>query len=870
MATLDLFTVGETVGVVASLNKNFATLLALIQQQGSSGQALGQSTMQAFSRINALGVGSATGTSFVSSGTGFNQQSQGLAVGTSVVQAVSNALAASVGASVGNGVAAALGSSNVSVNVGATGAATGTSTVVAAGQTLNPMVGSSIGLGTAAGIGASQAQSVGAATGSSSTTGLALSQSESAAGTAAAQPTQTIFASQNPGQVPGVNLNAFKLSAQPGQLVVNSVVDSATSRATEIFYTSHTLYYQNLDNVWFQWTAPNTYITVPSPIIAPITESTEGFIVNSQSGIIYASSTPGTAASSTAGVGSGLVAFLLTAAPPGAQISVNTGAGFAVDATTSNVAQLYYHNHSMYQQNSAGNWFRWLSPGVYNNETGSPAPTLQTVNVGIIGNQSTNTTFVVQGTLQGYTTPPTLNYQDDQTGSWLPFPSTTNVTSTSYSFVHPPVSIIDDSFTVGIRDANNIGAATLTNGFWIANPGVATLTRVTLTNASFVAGPSSPAGTVVGSIFVGVAGGTFTGTGQNGGLSVSPSTQFSIQGTNLVTSAVLAAQSYPLTITANQANAQGSPISTSVTVIGNAVVESAEGTAVFATGAGTIFASPVVGTANVLSGPGSGNASDGTLNQFTIVGGVIAKNGSTVGSNSSGVTEIYYHNHTLWQFNGTSWFSMNSDGTTYAGPTGSPLPGGQTITIQVIRNTTINTAFTVQGVLQNYTTAPAIQYMDQNSGQWISTPVGSATTTKFAFTHPGVASPDGAFVVAVRDAATTSVVGTSNNFQVCNTSANNLGTNPAGFVITNISLSNTSPTANAQYSATITAVVSGAPKFTGTYQFTSPGTGPGLNDGLFTITNNAGQVIGAATIQSISTLAANTTPGYAIQITATM
>lgn len=863
MATLDLFTVGETVGVVASLNKNFATLLALIQQQGSSGQALGQSTMQAFSRINALGVGSATGTSFVSSGTGFNQQSQGSAVGTSVVQAVSNALAASVGASVGNGTAAALGSSNVSVNVGATGAATGTSTVVAAGQTLNPMVGSSIGLGTAAGIGASQAQSVGAATGSSSTTGLALSQSESAAGTAAAQPTQTIFASQNPGQVPGVNLNAFKLSAQPGQLVVNSVVDSATSRATEIFYTSHTLYYQNLDNVWFQWTAPNTYITVPSPIIAPITESTEGFIVNSQSGIMYASSTPGTAASSTAGVGSGLVAFLLTAAPPGAQISVNTGAGFAVDATTSNVAQLYYHNHSMYQQNSAGNWFRWLSPGVYNNETGSPAPTLQTVNVGSIANQSTNTTFVVQGTLQGYTTPPTLNYQDDQTGSWLPFPSTTNVTGTSYSFVHPPIASVDASFTVGIRDANNIGAATLSNAFQIATPGVVTLANIALTNASFVAG--SPAGTVVGTISVGVAGGSFSGT-----LSVTPSTQFAISGSNLVTSAVLATGNYPLTISATQTNAAGSPISTSVTVIGNAVVESAEGVGVAAAATGTIFASPVVGSQNVLTGPGSGNASDGTLNQFTIVGGVIAKNGSTVGSNSSGVTQIYYHNHTLWQFNGTSWFSMNSDGTTYAGPTGSPLPGGQTITIQVIRNTTQNTAFTVQGVLQNYTTAPAIQYMDQNSGQWISTPVGSATTTKFAFTHPGVASPDGAFVVAVRDAATTSVVGTSNNFQVCNTFANNLGTNPAGFVITNISLSNTSPTANAQYSATITAVVSGAPKFTGTYQFTSPGTGPGLNDGLFTITNNAGQVIGAATIQSISALAANTTPGYAIQITATM
>jgi hypothetical protein len=97
-----------------------------------------------------------------------------------------------------------------------------------------------------------------------------------------------------------------------------------------------------------------------------------------------------------------------------------------------------------------------------------------------------------------------------------------------------------------------------------------------------------------------------------------------------------------------------------VTVIGG---ESTDGTSVTTVGP-AINASPTPGST------GSGNL-------LTITsGGQIALNGVVISaySGTSGVVELFYLDHTAWQFNGTSWFGPITATSPGGGPVTSPIP----------------------------------------------------------------------------------------------------------------------------------------------------------------------------------------------------
>src|SRR5579859_4952792 len=109
-----------------------------------------------------------------------------------------------------------------------------------------------------------------------------------------------------------------------------------------------------------------------------------------------------------------------------------------------------------------------------------------------------NTDYTATPTNPGVTaagTPPTLQYQDGS-GSWLPLPSGSTVTTTSFTFLHPSLGV--GSYTVNVRDANNtsvIGTASFSvvaasGGSTAWNPSD-TSTSITLSNNNTTAQSSS-------------------------------------------------------------------------------------------------------------------------------------------------------------------------------------------------------------------------------------------------------------------------------------------------------------------------------------------------------------------------------------------
>jgi hypothetical protein len=820
-----------------------------------TGSAFGSTADGAIGVSMAAATGSAFGGS---SATGRNgslstPSSPGTATGSSVDNAVGASLAFAVGAATGNGVAIGIDSQ---ANTGA-GAATGSSTDAAVGTSTVRAVGSATGTSTDGAQSATSFSAVGSATGTGVATGAAPSQPESASGTTVTLPSQTLFASRTPGTNGTAPFNSFSLTANPGVVVFNMANDTTTSAVVELYYLNHTVYYQNTSGNWLSWASANNWVTATSPFPPSIVESTEGTLVSTVNGRIYASTNVGTVAPITATIGNGLQVFALTANPGLVQLQTTATGGFVVDTNTANVTQLAYHNHQMFQFGN-GAWYPWVSPGVYTTPglLTSPLPTSQAIFIAPQLSEATNATFIVSGTLEGYTggglttivnlirnttpslgsasgtpgilptnwsgaldgttqtvvgtglsdpstnlpyidinftgtpivgdpailfdnttsigvlpsspytmsayvslsggsatnfigfniqtneftstgaynntgsdvflnvtatptlmsvtkttavgttsivpffaaqmnpgtpvnatvrfsgiqfqtgssvttfqqTPvasgglPTLNYQDNQTGSWLPFSSTVNVMANTFSFVHPPVTTTTAAFTVGVRDANATAISALSNAFSVSPPGVVTLSSISYTPANTAPSSGQPAGTLVGTFVVNVAGGTFTGgTVRTGGTNAA---LFSISGpvsnvytvsTASVISASPPSTPYAFTVIATLTGAVNSPL-TSVPISVTVSAESAPGTSV-----------PSATFINASTNPGS----VGSGNIITITSGAqVAVNGVTI-TNTNNVTELYYVGHTAFQLGSGAWWGpivAGSGGVSQASP----------------------------------------------------------------------------------------------------------------------------------------------------------------------------------------------------------
>jgi len=142
--------------------------------------------------------------------------------------------------------------------------------------------------------------------------------------------------------------------------------------------------------------------------------------------------------------------------------------------------------------------------------------------------------------------------------SYKVWPSKPNVTefyqsTTQFSFIHPSMSTAQ-TMTVGVRDASDGAVTATSSSFQVLATGGVTLTALTLTGRTIVAGALP--GTPIGTIDVTASGGTFNGT-----FDVSDTTRFRIIGNTLYNATTLTAGTYTATITATMLGAAGSPLS---------------------------------------------------------------------------------------------------------------------------------------------------------------------------------------------------------------------------------------------------------------------------------------------------------------------
>jgi hypothetical protein len=147
----------------------------------------------------------------------------------------------------------------------------------------------------------------------------------------------------------GAKWNLVSSASMGMQIARNAVVDTVTQNVTLLYYASdHRVYQQNSAGNW--WSAAWDGVLIVwtptgDPRVPPATlaESAQGDSIATTTGkIVDAMLLPWT---------------LVLSATMGNQIA-RVG---VVDPVTQNVTLLLYWNHAVYQQNSAGNWWRWGS-----------------------------------------------------------------------------------------------------------------------------------------------------------------------------------------------------------------------------------------------------------------------------------------------------------------------------------------------------------------------------------------------------------------------------------------------------------------------------------------------------------------------------
>jgi hypothetical protein len=334
--------------------------------------------------------------------------------------------------------------------------------------------------------------------------------------------------------------------------------------------------------------------------------------------------------------------------------------------------------------------------------------------------QNANASFGLSGTILGYSSPPTLNYEDDS-GSFLVLPVGNSVTATAFSFTNPGLPA--GAHHVTVRDANNTAVAVSTGTFNVVAV-VAPVITPTAPSLPVTADPFTLSGTLAN---YGAAP-TLTYSDNNGAAIALPS------GSTVTATAFsflhpgLAAGNYS---TAISDGSNAGSVSYTVTAVVGGVSQNRS------------FIVPGV--------PGSLN--DAAGNRWTITSGSqVAVNG-VVDATTSNVIELAWVAPLIWQENSVGlWFSKTSPAAAWsptAGTTVNPLSGVPTITINAITTPAPNASFTITGSLANYTTAPALTYSD-NGGAAVALPGGSTVTaTAFSFVHPGM--PAGTDSISISD-----------------------------------------------------------------------------------------------------------------------
>jgi fibronectin-binding autotransporter adhesin len=724
---LHTFVSGESINVAENLDANFAYLLSLFQV-GSVGTSTGTSTCTAQSQFALSAVGTATGLAVVSgiSVTTNVRSANGVAAGVATVTGIGQSTVAATGTAAGSANVQAFSSLSTPPSVAT---AAGSATVSGVGGHGQNFVGTAAGSATVSGIGGFTQRIVGTAAGFATVTAIGQgSLTESPTGTIASQPSQTIIASTVPGGT-STSFNTFSLPANPGQVLFNGVTDTAASNANivEIAYVSHTVYFENNLGNWYSWNGTNLWVNAASPFATPaVTESAEGTIVTTAGTIIYASSTPGTAAAATATVGNGLDTWALTA-NPGVLIRNGTN-----DANTSGVTEIYYHNHFLYQL-GGGNWYDWTVTGTANGYTGpiaSPVPTAAAINVNHIASQTLYGTITVVG-----------NYQD------APASSSVNLVrdSTNVGAVAGTPGVMPTNWS---QDQNNAGLTLSVIGFGAADP---------LLGLPYI--DLNLAGTAV------TAANTFV-FDTSTGIVATPSTAYTmsyyVSTTNITNIAGIYTPWF-------ETNSTGGYVTQSPTSNVNGLwVEPGTALTRYVVSSTTAASTGVAATTTAFLQP---------VLQFSFVAGAV-----NVTMRIAGVQ-----------------IQTGSTATTF-----SPTPGGASL--------------------------PSLQYSDNNSGTWTALPspieaaagVTGGLGVNFSFVHPPTTLPSGSYVVSVRDAVLTGVVGASNPFQV---------SSPGVVNLLSITLSKTTATAGPAgtvIGAVVVTVSSG--NFTGTV------TVSGTNASSFSVT----------------------------------
>lgn len=230
---------------------------------------------------------------------------------------------------------------------------------------------------------------------------------------------------------------------------------------------------------------------------------------------------------------------------------------------TAFVTQMVWAGGTLYQFGS-GAWYSLVpTASEVNNPTwvASAAPTGIFINT--VVSQIQNQPFAVSGVLSGYTATPTLNYMDitnGVTGSWLALPSGATVSTTSFSFTNPAISVVNTNNSVAVRDTGVLFTGTSTQ-FPVVSP--PTITSIQINGGSTGSFPADSAiGTIIGTLGVttNTSGFTFNGT-YSLPSGVANNADFEIVSGNMlaVANASLPTATYTARVAATQAGITNSP-----------------------------------------------------------------------------------------------------------------------------------------------------------------------------------------------------------------------------------------------------------------------------------------------------------------------
>ena len=239
----------------------------------------------------------------------------------------------------------------------------------------------------------------------------------------------------------------------------------------------------------------------------------------------------------------------------------------------------------------------------------------------------------------------TPQYRVHGTTTWSTWTGTITTVGTTLSTTITPLTP-STSYDFQVVASDSFGSAT-SSTITTTTGATTTIASVTLSNQTFIAGAAI--GTVVGSIGVNLTSGTFSGSIA---LSGANAADFEIVGSNLeMATTATVAGTYSNTITATQSGLGNSPFAQAFTITGSAATsEAAEGFAISTVGP-IMYASESMGFADP-SGP---------YNHLALIatnGGEVTLNGTATPSGS--VTEIIYHNHTVYQTSPEGWWYWNT------------------------------------------------------------------------------------------------------------------------------------------------------------------------------------------------------------------